>query len=86
MPFCPRPGREQIVLDRRSGLTPRSLVKTGQIDVITTEILWTAIHVVEHPSEGILTADLRPFVPAISNEKPSSLRCDSTARASFSEG
>src|SRR6266436_9785709 len=34
----------------------------------TVEILSTAIHVLEHPSEGILTAHLRPFVPAISNE------------------
>ena len=40
----------------------------------TVEILSTAIHVLEHPSEGILTAHLRPFVPAISNEKPLSLR------------
>jgi hypothetical protein len=35
------------------------------MDVITAEILSIAAHVVEHPSEGILTAHLRPFVPAI---------------------
>ena len=33
------------------------------------EILSTAIHVEEHPLEGISTAHLRPFVPTISNEK-----------------
>ena len=43
------------------------------MDVITNEILWTAMNVVEHPSEGILTAHLRPFVPAISDEKPLAL-------------
>lgn len=36
------------------------------MDVITTEILWTAIHVVEHPSAGILTAHLLPFVTTFS--------------------
>jgi len=59
------------------GLTSRqgrTIGKTGQMDVITTEILSTAIHVLEHPSEGISTAHLRPFVPAISNEKPLALR------------
>jgi len=67
--------REQIVwiggLASRQG---RTIVKTGQMDVITTEILSIAIHVVEHPSEGILTARPRPFVQVISGEKQLSLR------------
>src|SRR5882762_2958767 len=33
----------------------------------TVEILSTAIPVGEHPSEGIVTAHLRPFVPASSS-------------------
>jgi len=47
---------------------------SGCLPEPTVDILSIAIHVVEHPSEGILTAHLRPFVPAISNEKPLALR------------
>jgi hypothetical protein len=43
------------------------------MDVITTEILSIAIHVVEHPLEGILIARLCPSAPAISGEKLSGL-------------
>jgi hypothetical protein len=39
--------------------------KSGQMDVITTEILSTAIGSVEHPLEGILIVRMHPFVSTI---------------------
>jgi len=59
---------------RRVAIFRRFGRASGCLPELTGEILWTAICSAEYPWVGISTAHLRPFVPAISDEKPLALR------------